>query len=669
MDALLAVPSLTDRLASRDVSIAPSRRFALIVALVSAVVLFMLLIVLSPRSIRPPDPVTATAVLALLGVCLAGGLMTGAWVWLDAAISRRLRGPSRLRFVLFYCLGGALLGLVLEILIPLTGYESISPPAVRILSVGAVAPWMAAIVAAIHDGRQRIGAARAMLVHEVANVVLSSGSQAALIDDLRSDLHRDLEATLLPAFAVTEQRLAFEEGFTRTRVNSSAAELLNELTESSIRPVSQRLAHLPARTGGLRSLMALVVGVARNQPFRPLAVSGIFMLSVVADRWTVEGLESALLTTAFGVPLILLILGTGNRVMAAFPKRHGTIFVVFFLILQVPTYVVEILAGARISIQYLGQVAFGVLLSGLIVWLTSGVGRWRAPKTELLRLYAHEVDAARLDLLAQAEILSSITRQAARVLHGSVQSKLAACALALEHAIAAGDETAYAEAIDHARSVLREPWPLAMDREPGRTLAEEVQDKVALWQGLAAITVDIDPSLGELTGRQSQTVAEIVEEGLCNAIRHGGARNISVLAEFAESAWEGESCTAHVQVLDDGSGSAGGIPGLGSAYLDEACAGNWVRVPGQEGGCRLQAWVAIPTQAYAVDVNSSAHEPPSGARTISQSGARTISQSGARTISLAAIANGTGEPKVGLRDQDSLVVRGRGGDAELAAQA
>ena len=602
MDALLAVPSWGERLASRDVSVGASRRGAIIIALVSTLVLVVLLVVLAPRSLEPPDPPTAISMLALLGVCLTGGLVVGLWIWFDGSLSRRFGSPSRLRFMLFYCLGGALIGLVLEILIPLTGYVSAAPPVVRILSIAAVGPWVAASVAATLDGRQRIKDAQELLVREAANVVLSSGSQAALIDDLRSGLHRDLEARLLPAFAATEQQLAYEEGFTRTRINSSAAQILNQLTESSIRPISKGMersiskgsGRLPARSGGLRSLWALVTGVANHQPFRPLAVSGVFVLSVVADRWTVEGLESALLSTAIGVPLILLILGAGNRMMASFPKRHGTIFVAFFLILQVPTYAVELLSGARISFQLLGQVALGVLLSGLIVWLTSGVGRWRAPKTELLRLYADEVDAARLDLLAQAEILRSITRQAARVLHGAVQSKLTACALALEHAIAAGDETAYAAAIDQARSVLREPWALEGDRESERTLAEEVDDKVALWQGLAVITVAIAPGLRPLTGLASQAIAEIVEEGMCNAIRHGGARNITVSARPARQA---DSCAAHVEVVDDGSGPAGGTPGLGTAFLDEACAGRWSREVGNGGGCRLQAWVAVPEQA------------------------------------------------------------------------
>lgn len=591
MDDLLSVPSWAERLASRDVSTVPSRRVAVIVALVSSLVLFVLLTVLSPGSLQPPDPASTTSVLALLGVCLTGGLLIGCWVWLDAAICRRRGGFSRLSFVLFYATGGAFLGLLLQALIPMTGYVSTAPPIVQILSIAAVGPWAAATVAAIQDGRLRIRRAQALLIHEVANVVMSSESQADLIDDLRAGLHRDLEATLLPAFAATEQRLAFEERFTRTQINSAAAEILNDLTESSIRPISQRMGQSPARPSALRSLWAWIVGVARHQPFRPLAVSGVFMLTVVADRWTVEGLESALVSTVLGVPLILVILGAGNRMMVAFPQRHGTIFVMFFLILQAPTYLAEIIEGTAISVQYIGQVCLGVLISGLIVWLTSGVGRWRAPKAELLRLFADEVDGARLDLLAQAEILRSITRQAARVLHGAVQSKLAACALALEFAITTGDEIAYVHAIEEARRVLREPWPLDVGRGSELTLAEGVNDKVALWQGLAAIDVDIAPGLRSLTGFAAAAVAEIVEEGLCNAIRHGGAVRIGVTASPVRQA---DSCAVHVEVVDDGRGLAGGSPGLGTAFLDEACAGKWIRGDAQGGGCRLQAWVAVP---------------------------------------------------------------------------
>lgn len=594
MDALLTVPSWPDRLASRDTSVEPSRRAALIVALVSTLVLFVLLSILSPRSIRPPDPVTGTSVLALLGVCLTVGLMIGVWVWLDAAICRRFGAFPLPAFVIFYAGGGALVGTALDLLIPMTGYASTAPPIIRILSIAAVGPWAAATVAAIQDGRLRIKRAQALLVNEVANVVMSSQSQADLIDDLRAGLHRELEATLLPAFAATERRLAYEEGLTRTRVSSSAAQILNDLTEASIRPVSKRLARSGSATDGLRALVALILAVARHQPFRPVAVAGVFLLTVVADRWTVAGLESALISATVGVTLILLILGAGNRLMAAFPQRHGTIFVAFFLLLQAPTYAVEILEGAQPSLAYLGQVALGVLLSGVIIWLTSGVGRWSAPKSELLRLYADEVDAARLDLLAQAEILRSITRQAARILHGSVQSKLAACALALERAIAADDEVAYARAIKEARQVLSEPWPLVSHESTGTILGEEVRRKVALWDGLARVTLEIDPGLDGLDGPESEAVAEIVEEALCNAIRHGGARSIAV---GIIPITVGKGCSVHVEVVDDGRGLVAGPSGLGSAYLDEACAGNWTRQTGDGGGCRLQAWVLLQQPA------------------------------------------------------------------------
>lgn len=100
--------------------------------------------------------------------------------------------------------------------------------------------------------------------------------------------------------------------------------------------------------------------------------------------------------------------------------------------------------------------------------------------------------------------------------------------------------------------------------------------------------------LDGLGGPESEAVAEIVEEALCNAIRHGGARSIAV---GIIPITVGKGCSVHVEVVDDGRGLVAGPSGLGSAYLDEACAGNWTRQTGDGGGCRLQAWVPLQQPA------------------------------------------------------------------------
>ena len=119
----------------------------------------------------------------------------------------------------------------------------------------------------------------------------------------------------------------------------------------------------------------------------------------------------------------------------------------------------------------------------------------------------------------------------------------------------------------------------------------EINGKVGLWQGLAGITAFVAPSLKQYTGETVELVGEVVEEGLCNGIRHGAATTISVQVDLAG---DGPTPLIRVRVLDDGCGPPQDPrPGLGSALLDDACEGRWERVAAPGGGCLLDAWIVV----------------------------------------------------------------------------
>ena len=178
------------------------------------------------------------------------------------------------------------------------------------------------------------------------------------------------------------------------------------------------------------------------------------------------------------------------------------------------------------------------------------------------------------------------------MLHGSVQSKLTACALAIDRASLTNDATSYSTAIDEARNVLRNPWNF-VPREPAQTTLEtEVAGKVELWNGLADINLFISPEIRHVTGEAVHPVSEIVEEALSNAIRHGSADTITVRIDRAH---KGSVTFIKVSVVDDGVGLTGGKAGLGTALLDEICAGRWNRTSMPEGGCALNASIRIET--------------------------------------------------------------------------
>ncbi len=590
---LLVVPAFAQRLAERDVAARTSRRLSLNVTASTTVVMAISFLSLS----KPSGVVTAGAVTGVLAIALLAGVIAGVCVWADLSRARASAGTSRFRFIATYTVGGAFVGGVASAVLPLTGFTSATPAVVRIVSDAIIAPWLAVVIGLLIDGRNRLQAARSLVIEQAANVSLKASSEAALIEDLRSSLARDVEEELRPALETLDERLAYEQQFAQTRVSSALAEVLRDLNESSVRPLSRLIADRSRDARKGLGPVDFLAGVARTQPFRPVAVSGIFVLTAVADQWTASGPAEALATAASGVLLITLILGSGNRLMRAFPRRHLGIFLATFVVLQIPTYGWEFATGSSLTPGFLAHLAVGVFLSACIIWLTSGLGEWRAPQVALLRVYAAEIDSARIEVLTQTEVVSSIAKSAARMLHGSVQSKLAACALAIDRAAMTDDAAVYEAAINQARAVLATPLAWINDPRDPETLSAEINKKVDLWQGLAGITAFVAPALKQYTGEKVDVVGEVVEEGLCNAIRHGGASTIAVQVDLDG---DGPDLLIRVRVLDDGCGPPQDPrPGLGSALLDDACEGRWELVPAPSGGCLLDAWVVTQKSASA----------------------------------------------------------------------
>ncbi|MGA0011267.1 MAG: hypothetical protein ACO3ID_10895 [Candidatus Nanopelagicales bacterium] len=582
-------PVQRTRMDQRDVSPAATRRILIPVVVGAAAVAFTIPLLISPEAMPRPDPLTVATLLGLLAVSCVVGLVAAAWVWGEAAIARRRGRTDVAVFVIVYALGGAVVGMLLVALLPRVGFEGRAPAVVPIVSMAVMAAWTALLVGSMRDGRERISQTQRAMVEQAAVVVMTSESQAALIEDLRRQFNAELEGSLRPKFERTAERLEFEARFAEDHVAGSAAQVLTELTEASVRPFSQALDRRARDTRGRRGPLAFIRGVARHQPFRPTAVALIFVVSSVAEAWTGADPTPALVATAAGVALIFGILGTGNVLMRRWRQHHAVIFVATFGVLQLPTVWWIVRAQPSAGVAAVVEIAVTVLVSGCIVWLTSGFGHGRTAEAELLQMYADDLDSARIEVLAQGEILRAITRDAARALHGSLQSRLTACVVALDRAAQDQDVQAHAAAIAQARQILTEAWSVPAPQPAATDLDEVVRDKVALWQGLAGITAYVDPSLRGDHGRVVVRVGDIVEEGLCNAVRHGEADSVSVQVEAVT---EGAGEFIRIRVVDDGHGPGQWSAGLGSAYIDEACAGRWSLEAAPAGGCVLDAWVS-----------------------------------------------------------------------------
>lgn len=147
----------------------------------------------------------------------------------------------------------------------------------------------------------------------------------------------------------------------------------------------------------------------------------------------------------------------------------------------------------------------------------------------------------------------------------------------------------------HVRAMLQQLRPEVRN---DNDLADSIESLAAFWRRFdrgVAVTLDIDGPQGTLDEAIGRTVFRVVQEGLTNAVRHGGAAKVHVAVSC-----DGESVT--VSIEDDGRGIAvanGEGHGLTGMRERLAALGGQLRVqPQPGGGTRLKA--SIPLQQASV---------------------------------------------------------------------
>jgi len=175
-------------------------------------------------------------------------------------------------------------------------------------------------------------------------------------------------------------------------------------------------------------------------------------------------------------------------------------------------------------------------------------------------------------------------RRASYILHGSLQSALYAAILRLS-ANPAPDEALIAEI---RSDILKATAKLGQTAEPVVSLGDRLAETANQWSGPCDVRWSVSPDAERLlmtsvTG--AECVAEIVREGVGNAVRHGGAGSVMVAVDARVERL--------VIVIDDDGRSIDGQahPGLGSRMLDEMCV-SWTRESTDQ-GTRLEAELAV----------------------------------------------------------------------------
>jgi signal transduction histidine kinase len=311
----------------------------------------------------------------------------------------------------------------------------------------------------------------------------------------------------------------------------------------------------------------LPLNIVKNQPINIWLTIIIACVSSLPQQIKLFGFNRALTLNVAIYIAIAIVGGVANKLMNFYPRFRATFFVSASLLLQITI---------PISVHFRNQWIPGIsgtgwqvsqFFSGLaLLLLTSGFGGWFSLQEKLNMNFREELQQRHIDLIAVSRQFAYATREASKLLHGQVQSKLVACAMAIDVAAQSGDENKIKDAVQSALRIITSPLSSSV---VASNLLEELNRKASLWGEICSIEIEVGDHLSTLTSDQVVQLGRVVEEGISNAIRHGRAKKIVIAVKRVSPD------SISVKILDNGVGPQNGQPSMGSALIGQASGGNW----------------------------------------------------------------------------------------------
>ena len=461
-----------------------------------------------------------------------------------------------------------------------------APVLVSLTATALIAAWWGMTLQLLLDARWRFAEQRSVLIDRALQQQVATLQEADVIARMRMSIEQEVESELSAARAAVDRQL-IELQQSAQPAGDDVAELLRDTATNTVRPLSHRLAaralHVPPRP----SLITVVANIVRRQPFRPLALVLVYLVSTAPADVRELGVRTGLFIAFTSVISIVVITTVANRLMIRQPQRHALIFLTTVGVIQVTS-----LAFAPVRASLADQplsgldVLLNVVVSILIILLTSGFGSWRSAHHDMLATVSADLAEQEKEALVRGHAIADVAREASRILHGAIQTKLVNCAVAIDNAQRTGDIEAVNRALLQARAVLEQPVQINEPRSDA-SLVDEVSRKCGLWSGLCTIDIDVLDGVGDLRGSVARDAGRVVEEALANAVRHGAASSMQVCIRA-------DAGDALVIVVDDnGTGPGRGRSGMGTNLLDDVSSGDWSLTPGISHGSRLTVTMAL----------------------------------------------------------------------------
>ena len=172
----------------------------------------------------------------------------------------------------------------------------------------------------------------------------------------------------------------------------------------------------------------------------------------------------------------------------------------------------------------------------------------------------------RIELISNGRELDRLGREMARYLHGTIQSKLMAAAMAVEIAGRKNDKKQLDLEVEKALNTLQMPTQEYFDARIAH-LNEGLEDLSQKWDGIIKLSYKISDK-DVFSNAETNTIIDIANEAILNSYRHGQATSVALQIKRLSSN------AIQMKVTDNGIGVQSMKPGLGSQYFNSLTR-NW----------------------------------------------------------------------------------------------
>ena len=441
---------------------------------------------------------------------------------------------------------------------------------------------------AIADIWDEVSSRHRELIEQRVQVQLLELSQKQLQEEFRSELNTELEIALRK---VNEPLIKSLQAITNGLAKLEPSEISNAIKASaqgSVRPLSKTLWQESSNIIKRPPLSKIVAIAISTYPIPTFWLTSMIVVTQSINPFLQLGFLRGLTILFFTAGMTIAICTTANAITKRKQKPYLPIFIAVFILLQFRRFISAHIVAQWASNQETAEVFVTQIIInaiGFVCILT--LSAWRRINVGVLNELQLDIKEQQVGAIARSKQTVEVAREMSRVLHGAVQSRLVACAMMIDNSSKSGDEVTLNLAMLEALSILQAPLPIS---ESEITLGAEVERKLSLWHGLCAFELQIDPRLVDVTNPEPREVGRIIEEGISNSIRHGGASKIAV------SVMSGADGSVVIQIDDNGSGiskTSQYKPGIGTAMFASATGGSWSHSSLKQ-GARLLA--VIPAQ-------------------------------------------------------------------------